>query len=232
MIIGLSLAVAAFGCDSDETNGGDGGSGGSAGSGGTAGDGGGGEGGGGPVDQCSAEELGAVEGGDPSTPLITECSTLAAGTVGDMEACTTQVNTCLQDGTDTNEGTSISEGCSGCIAESACCSLNECSILVGGPCAGPPEPGDDCDLCVIEKCAPRQAECMGDGSGGGGAGGDGGGGGTPTGNCDYGDCVDPGTQRDACETQLGICETLYPDMEGTLWDACVAGANLDACGTR
>jgi hypothetical protein len=176
MIIGLSLAVAAFGCDSDETNGGDGGSGGSAGSGGTAGDGGGGgAGGGGPVDQCSTEELGAIEGGDPSTPLITACSTAAIGTEG--QACTDQVNACLQSG---NEGalepTTISEGCSGCIAESACCTLNECSVLVGGPCAGTPVPGDDCDLCIQEKCAPRQEECMGDGSGGGGAGGDGGGG--------------------------------------------------------
>jgi len=68
------------------------------------------------------------------------------------------------------------------------------------------------------------------GTGGSGTAGTGGSG--TAGNCDYGDCMDPGTQRDLCETQLGICETLYPDMEGVLWDSCVAAANLDACGVR
>jgi hypothetical protein len=170
----LIAAVAAYGCDT--ANGGPIGEGGAGGDGGSAGDGGAGGESGGPVDQCSPGDLADVEGGEPSIPLTTECSAAAAGTLGDMAACVTQVNTCLQDGTAMNTGTTLSEGCSGCFAEAACCTLNECSVLVGGPCAGPPMPGDECDTCSNEKCAPRQAECMGDGGGVGGAGGDGGGG--------------------------------------------------------
>ena len=64
--------------------------------------------------------------------------------------------------------------------------------------------------------------------GSGGTAGTGGTGGTPTGNCDYGDCADPGTERDACETAVGICVTTLPP--GTAQDVCVEGANLDACG--
>ncbi len=67
--------------------------------------------------------------------------------------------------------------------------------------------------------------------GGGGTGGDGGTGGTPAGNCNYGDCVDGSTEKDACETAVGICETTLPDGSDAQ-KLCIDGANVDACGTR
>ena len=48
-------------------------------------------------------------------------------------------------------------------------------------------------------------------------------------NCDYGDCADPGDQRVACETAVGICEATLPDGSEAQ-DLCIAGANTDACG--
>ena len=66
-------------------------------------------------------------------------------------------------------------------------------------------------------------------AGSGGSGTAGSGGGTPTGNCDYGDCADPGTQRDACEVAVALCEATLPDGSD-LEIACIAGANADACG--
>jgi hypothetical protein len=90
--------------------------------------------------------------------------------------------------------------------------------------------GDCTALTVVDGSGPLTFDVSGAG-GAGGAGGTGGtGGGTPTGNCDYGDCVDPGTERDACETAVGICESTLPP--GTAQDVCVEGANVDACGLR
>ena len=66
------------------------------------------------------------------------------------------------------------------------------------------------------------------GTGGSGTAGSGGSG--TASNCDYGDCADPGDQRVACETAVGICESTLPP--GTAQDVCVEGANVDACGLR
>ena len=65
------------------------------------------------------------------------------------------------------------------------------------------------------------------GSGGSGTAGSGGSG--TASNCDYGDCADPGDQRVACETAVGICEATLPDGSEAQ-DLCIAGANTDACG--
>jgi hypothetical protein len=67
--------------------------------------------------------------------------------------------------------------------------------------------------------------------GAGGAGGTGGTGGTSGGNCDYGDCMDPGTQRDICESAVRICENT-PFLPPAVEAACIEGANVDACGPR
>ena len=67
------------------------------------------------------------------------------------------------------------------------------------------------------------------GSGGEGTAGTGGSSGTT--NCDYGDCADPGTQRDLCEAAVTVCEATLPDGSDAE-KACIAGANTDACGTR
>jgi len=65
------------------------------------------------------------------------------------------------------------------------------------------------------------------GSGGSGTAGSGGSG--TAGNCDYGDCVAPGIERDACEAAVAICEATLPDGSDAE-KACIAGANADACG--
>ena len=67
------------------------------------------------------------------------------------------------------------------------------------------------------------------GTGGEGTAGTGGSSGTT--NCDYGDCADPGTQRDLCEAAVTVCEATLPDGSDAE-KACIAGANTDACGTR
>jgi len=159
MIFGLTLAVAAFGCDSDSGNpagsGGSGGSGGGGGEGGAAGEGGAGGGaggapGGGIAPACdNADDIAA---GDPD---VTACATAAA--ISNPEYCdpdSSGLATCLADA-----GNTQSAECLDCWADLSCCTLGECSVLVGGPCAGAPEPGDPCDLCVTEKCQPAFAAC-------------------------------------------------------------------------
>jgi len=57
--------------------------------------------------------------------------------------------------------------------------------------------------------------------------GDGGTNGTPTGNCDYGDCVDGSTQQQACEAGVTGCMLIPAGQE-----ACIEAANTDFCGPR
>ena len=154
MIVGLTLAVAAFGCDSDSSNaagsGGSGGSGGGGGEGGAAGEGGaGGAPGGGIAPACDNPD--DIAAGDPD---VTACATAAA--ISNPEYCdpdSSGLATCLA-----GDNTQSAE-CLDCWADLSCCTLGECSVLVGGPCAGAPEPGDPCDLCVQEKCQPAFGAC-------------------------------------------------------------------------
>jgi hypothetical protein len=89
------------------------------------------------------------------------------------------------------------------------------------PCAGL---FDEWDAC-------SQGDFGGGAGGAGGGGGEGGTGGTPAGlNCDTGECTDGSTQKAACETQLGICEAIYPNNAAAR-NACFTAANADACGT-
>jgi len=170
MIFGLTLAVAAFGCSDDSSNAaGSGGSGGSGGGGGAGegGAGGAGEGGGG----------GAGEGGAPGSGIAPACDNeadIAAGDV-DVTACTTAAATTNKEycgpptgtGTDSSglatcyadDGNTQSAACLDCWADLSCCTLNECSVFVGGPCLAAPEPGDPCDLCIQEKCQPAFDSC-------------------------------------------------------------------------
>jgi hypothetical protein len=92
---------------------------------------------------------------------VTACATAAA--LSNLEFCagphgtgtdSSGLATCLADG-----GATQSAGCLDCWADLSCCTLNECSVLVGGVCAGAPTPGDPCDLCVQEKCQPAFDSC-------------------------------------------------------------------------
>jgi hypothetical protein len=88
------------------------------------------------------------------------------------------------------------------------------------------------DLTADECDAAGNRLCQIDFEGTGGTGGNGGTGGTtPAGNCDYGDCAEPGTDRDACEGAVRVCENT-PFLPAEVEAACIEGANLDACGPR
>ncbi|KPK10816.1 MAG: hypothetical protein AMJ62_16655, partial [Myxococcales bacterium SG8_38] len=110
------------------------------------------------------DDLAALEGGDePPIATSTACSTLAATT--NPEYCnpdSTGLSGCLLDGNDGNSAAStLSEDCARCFAEISCCTIRECSVLVGGPCAGPPMPGDACDTCLRNNCASDFQTCAG-----------------------------------------------------------------------
>lgn len=167
MILGLSLAVASFGCSDDE--GGDGGNGGT-GTGGSAG-----MGGTGGVPQTIApacdntDDLAAIDSGEPSSALSTECGTAAFTDPTFCSPDSTKMNTCYLDGTDTVDGTTLSTECSSCYADLTCCTLVKCSVVADPPsdppgnCAGPPTPGDACDQCIQRECGPAFASCGADG---------------------------------------------------------------------
>jgi len=98
------------------------------------------------VDQCTADDLAAIEAGDvPGT----DCT----GGVAWNYECLIVVTGCLQE----LSGTSLSTPCLGCYALGACCMLKECDAL----CEGPPQPGDDCDICIQEYCQPQVDACVG-----------------------------------------------------------------------
>ena len=165
MIAGLTLAVSAFGCSDDDK--------------GTGGTGGGTPG---PVipPACdNTDDIAAIAGGELQDALAIACG--AAGAVN-PDLCSPDssgMNTCLETGNGgATDGTTLSEACSSCYADLTCCGLAECSITVGGPCAGPPEPGDACDVCTQDKCGAAFATCGGGAGGSGGSGGAGGSGGS------------------------------------------------------
>jgi hypothetical protein len=106
---------------------------------------------------------------DPPVATVTACSTTAA--VVDRSYCpgpwgtgtdSSGLNACLQDGSGgAQPATALSVACSSCTADVSCCTLNNCSVLVAGPCAGAPVPGDACDICIRAKCADDFETCSG-----------------------------------------------------------------------
>jgi hypothetical protein len=101
------------------------------------------------IDQCTADDLAALEAGDePNMEAWLECvlsfspSEWAAG-------CVSRFTSCMQD-----FETSLSTECLGCIAGHACC--------MAGPCeCGFPLPVPDCQMCVEQDCRPPLASCIG-----------------------------------------------------------------------
>jgi hypothetical protein len=167
MIFGLTLAVAAFGCDSDSGNpAGSGGSGGGEGGAGGAGEGGAGGVGGAPAatDYCdNMDDLMKLEGDEPPDATSTACGTAAA--ITNPELCTPTSDgyaTCLATGNDgATTGSELSADCLSCWADLTCCTLAKCSVLVGGPCAGTPMPGDECEMCTDLECGDAFEACSG-----------------------------------------------------------------------
>jgi hypothetical protein len=154
MIVGLSLAVAAFGCSDDEGTGGSGGTAGSGGSGGTT-----------PTGACTNTADTAVVCGAGFDDAVSTCALDALG----QGPGTSQ---CLQD------DAGLSKDCADCYGDVTQCGFDNCVVVCGADSAS-----QACRDCVSENCDAAFGECTGTpdcgagGSGGaGGAGGVGGGG--------------------------------------------------------
>jgi hypothetical protein len=149
MMIGLSLAVAAFGCDSDSGTGGTGGTAGAGGTGGTAGAGGGGGGGGSPglTDQClDAGDLLAVCDDAQMAIDIRRCATAAVG----QGAGT---STCLQ-----QDPPALSAGCADCYGGVTQCIFDNCIA----DCAADPDAQGCVDCQAANGCDTDLDSCTGD----------------------------------------------------------------------
>ena len=164
MMIGLSLAVVAFGCAEDDTSGGGGtaGSGGMAGSGGTAGGGGtagtGGTGGAPVTDACTnAEDLSMVCLPNFGDDYVATCALAATGGAEATSAC-------LQE-----DPPGLTVDCADCFGAQVGCVVDECTLGGDGSCLPPDFGGDfgpgtpECDACIAASgCADSFDSCAGD----------------------------------------------------------------------
>lgn len=151
-ILGLSLAIGAFGCSDDEN--------GSGGSGGTGGDGGTG---GGVAGACTSEADTAIICDDGFSDAVAACGTANLGAGAEAIAM------CVA------EDTNLSAECADCFGATTQCTIDNC--LAAG-CAAEPL-GEACTTCRAENCDPDFNACAGefDCGGAGGNGGNGGAGG-------------------------------------------------------
>lgn len=151
MILGMTLAVAAFGCSDDPPqNGGEGGSGGQGGSGGTTT----------PMDACinAADTALVCDAG-----FDDKVSTCAQGALGQGAG----TSTCLQ------ADPGLTADCADCYGNVTQCGFDNCAA----DCAADPD-GQLCRDCVSQNCDAALDVCTGAlDCGGGGAGGSGGAGG-------------------------------------------------------
>ena len=160
MIVGLTLAVAAFGCDSDSSNaagsggsggsGGGGGEGGAAGEGGAGGAGGAGEGGAGgapSADACVNDSDLALVCADAWNDAITACATTAGGQGP-------ATSTCLQE-----EGASAD--CADCYGDVTMCIFTNC-VLAGGQACIMPDSQACLDCREDAGCEAALSACTGD----------------------------------------------------------------------
>jgi hypothetical protein len=98
------------------------------------------------ADQCTADDLAAIDAGDEPDNY---CTAYAYPN----DECLVVVTNCLQELSET----SLSVPCLRCYALGACCMSKECDSV----CDGPPQPGDDCDICIQEYCQPQVDVCIG-----------------------------------------------------------------------
>lgn len=101
------------------------------------------------VDQCTADDLAAIESGDePELDEVAACrEQWNAEALGEDLGCMTAITNCVQE-----SGTSLSSECSSCFALRECCMLYEC---------GCESPEPRCDDCVQESCEPLVDACVG-----------------------------------------------------------------------
>ena len=100
------------------------------------------------VDQCTVEDLSAIEAGDePKADAMMTCRGQWGGLPDPKEGCITFITDCLQ-----QSGTSLSTGCSSCFSLRECCMVYECGC-------NQPEPR--CDQCLEESCQPLVDACLG-----------------------------------------------------------------------
>ena len=154
MILGLSLAVASFGCSDDEGEGGEGGSAGTAGTGGMAGE--GGTGGTVPVtDAClGATDLAMVCMETFGDDYVSPCATAASGAAA-------ATSTCLQ--TAAPEGAGLSADCADCYGAQTECIRDNCVLGANNSCFPPNQNSPDCLDCRDSSgCDAAAATCIGD----------------------------------------------------------------------
>jgi hypothetical protein len=102
------------------------------------------------LDQCTADDLGAIESGDePDAEDLAACRQDWNAFGGGEEElwCITAITNCIQ-----GSGTSLSAECSSCFALRECCMWHEC---------GCESPEPRCDDCVQESCQPLADACVG-----------------------------------------------------------------------
>ena len=125
------------------------------------------------VASCTnAGDRAILQGTDPAIP---DATTLACGTQGatapeGKSFCTADPSAILVGSTGTDDSgmstclqadTALTNPCTDCYATVACCTINKCSVLVQGPCAGAPTPGSTCDACIRRECGPGFQACAG-----------------------------------------------------------------------
>ena len=99
------------------------------------------------ADQCTAEDLSAIEAGDePKADALMACR-VGSGLPDWNEGCITAITNCMQE-----SGTSLGAECSSCFALRECCMVYECGCL---------EPDPRCDQCLEESCQPLVDACLG-----------------------------------------------------------------------
>jgi len=102
------------------------------------------------VDQCSADDLAAIEAGDePDADQLVACREdwNAVGGGEEELGCITAITNCVQE-----SGTSLGAECSSCFALRACCMIYEC---------GCESPEPRCYECLQESCHPLVDACIG-----------------------------------------------------------------------
>jgi hypothetical protein len=157
LILGLSLALASFGCatSSDDNGGGGEGGDGGGGEGGVAGGGGvGGVGGnGGAVtDAClNSGDLAMVCMPDFGDNYISTCATTASGDSAATSAC-------LQE-----SPPALSVDCADCIGDQVECIRDNCVVGASNVCFPPIQDQEACDQCAVDAgCTAAATECTGD----------------------------------------------------------------------
>ena len=101
------------------------------------------------VDQCTADDLTAIEAGDePDSEAIMDCTADPAPAGSNFFECRDSTTGCLEDA-----GSTLTTECSACFASKVCCFIYKCGC-------GLPNP-DLCPTYCHEICQPLLDACVG-----------------------------------------------------------------------